>query len=758
MYKHNFIFLFFLSLSQLANSQRISEDQLVWKKAQKLTSCLSIDQKIAQTCQVTLDALLKTDANGQVIKPIVIDPKKCEKLIEQQQIGSVLNVSSHTLDRETWNNLLKTIHSAYNNGKTVAPVLYGVDAIHGANYVVGGTLFPQEIGLAATWNPTLANKMGEITAYETRASGVPWNFSPVLDLGRQPLWSRFFETLGEDPFLASQMGAELVKGYQGTNPAESTRVAACMKHFVGYSLPRSGRDRTPAWIPERLLHELYLPSFKAAVDAGALTVMINSGDVNGTPGHINKYLITDLLKNKWGFKGLAVSDWEDVRMLHTVHKVAASQKDAIIMAINAGLDMSMVPYNGPHEEYLNLFREAVSEKKISMKRLNDAVTRIIYVKLKLGLYEKQLTSWKEYPKFGSEEFKKEAKNAALESITLLKNENEVLPLKKSEKILLVGEAADNLIFHNGAWTHTWQGEDTSFNTKGAMTFRASLGKEFGQNLVFEKGYDLSSVNGWEGCKVENKEKVLQNAAQADKIIICLGEMPATEKPGDVKSLNLCEEQQELVKALQETGKPVILVLLFGKPHIIREIEPKSAAILNAYLPGDMGGDALTEVLLGKVNPSGKLPYTYPKYDGVIEYYDYVNSESKTNKLDAKPIDPQWPFGFGLSYTSYSYSNLKIENHGVGKFKASIDVKNTGPKAGKEVVQWYITDEYASITPANKKLRHFEKISLEPGQSKNLVFTIDSKALQFVNSTNQWTTEPGEFTLKVGDQSVGFLLK
>jgi beta-glucosidase len=350
------------------------------------------------------------------------------------------------------------------------------------------------------------------------------------------------------------------------------------------------------------------------------------------------------------------------------------------------------------------------------------------------------------------------KNAALESITLLKNENEVLPLKKSEKILLVGEAADNLIFHNGAWTHTWQGEDTSFNTKGAMTFRASLGKELGQNRVFEKGYDLSSVNGWEACKVENKEKVLQNAAQADKIIICLGEMPATEKPGDVKSLNLCEEQQELVKALQETGKPVILVLLFGKPHIIREIEPKSAAILNAYLPGDMGGDALTEVLLGKVNPSGKLPYTYPKYDGVIEYYDYVNSESKTNKLDAKPIDPQWPFGFGMSYTSYSYSNLKIENLGGTKFKASVDVKNTGPKAGKEVVQWYITDEYASITPANKKLRHYEKISLEPGQLKNLVFTIDSKDLQFVNTTNQWTTEPGEFTLKVGDQSVGFLLK
>jgi beta-glucosidase len=748
------LYLFFILFGNLATSFS-QEDGILWKKAQKLTSQLSTEQKIAQTCQVTLDALLKTDANGKVIIPIQIDRIKCDKLIAQQQIGSVLNVSTHTLDRKHWNELLASIHQAFRDGKSKVPVIYGVDAIHGANYVVGGTLFPQEIGLAATWNPSLANKMGEITAYETRASGVPWNFSPVLDLGRQPLWSRFFETLGEDPLLASQMGAELVKGYQGTNPAESTRVAACMKHFVGYSLPRSGRDRTPAWIPERILHELYLPSFKAAVDAGALTVMINSGDVNGTPGHINKSLITDLLKTKWGFKGFAVSDWEDIRMLHTVHKVAENHKEAIVMAINAGLDMSMVPYNGPHEEYLNLFKEAISEKKISMKRLNDAVTRIIYVKLKLGLFEKQMNSWNEFPKFASDEFKNAAKNAALESITLLKNENSTLPLKNSDKILLVGEAADNLIFHNGAWTHTWQGEDTAFNTKGALTLRASLQKEMGKNLIFEKGYDLSNVNGWETCKIENKDKVLKSASQADKIIICLGEIPATEKPGDVKSLNLCAEQQELVKELQATGKPVILIFLFGKPHIIRELEPKSSAILNAYLPGDFGGEAITEIIFGKINPSGKLPYTYPKFDGVIEYYDYVNSEAKTNKLDDKPIDPQWPFGYGMSYTTFSYSNLKIENTEGGIIKASVEVKNTGSLAGKEVVQWFITDEYASITPANKKLKHFEKIDLNPGESKTVTFTIDSKTLAFVNTKNKWITEAGTFIVSIGDQKGTF---
>ncbi len=748
------LYLFFILFGNLATSFS-QEDGVLWKKAQKLTSQLSTEQKIAQTCQVTLDALLKTDANGKVIIPIQIDRIKCDKLIAQQQIGSVLNVSTHTLDRKHWNELLASIHQAFRDGKSKVPVIYGVDAIHGANYVVAGTLFPQEIGLAATWNPSLANKMGEITAYETRASGVPWNFSPVLDLGRQPLWSRFFETLGEDPLLASQMGAELVKGYQGTNPAESTRVAACMKHFVGYSLPRSGRDRTPAWIPERILHELYLPSFKAAVDAGALTVMINSGDINGTPGHINKSLITDLLKTKWGFKGFAVSDWEDIRMLHTVHKVAENHKEAIVMAINAGLDMSMVPYNGPHEEYLNLFKEAISEKKISMKRLNDAVTRIIYVKLKLGLFEKEMNSWNEFPKFASDEFKNAAKNAALESITLLKNENSTLPLKNSDKILLVGEAADNLIFHNGAWTHTWQGEDTAFNTKGALTLRASLQKEMGKNLIFEKGYDLSNVNGWETCKIENKDKVLKSASQADKIIICLGEMPATEKPGDVKSLNLCAEQQELVKELQATGKPVILIFLFGKPHIIRELEPKSSAILNAYLPGDFGGEAITEIIIGKINPSGKLPYTYPKFDGVIEYYDYVNSEAKTNKLDDKPIDPQWPFGYGMSYTTFSYSNLKIENTEGGIIKASVEVKNTGSLAGKEVVQWYISDEYASITPANKKLKHFEKIDLNPGESKTVTFTIDSKTLAFVSTKNEWITEAGTFIVSIGDQKGTF---
>jgi beta-glucosidase len=755
-----FFYILIAVIGTTSFSQSKKEDiQLI--KAKQLVSTLSTDQKIAQTCQVTLDALLKTDEKGTVLLPIQIDEKKLNLLIEKQAIGSVLNVSSNTLDRETWNTILSQIHAPFREGKTKTPVIYGVDAIHGANYVVGGTLFPQEIGLAATWNPSLANKMAEITAYETRASGVPWNFSPVLDLGRQPLWSRFFETLGEDPILASEMGAELVRGYQGTNPAESTRVAACMKHFVGYSLPRSGRDRTPAWISERQMKELYLPSFKAAVDAGALTVMINSGDVNGIPGHINKKLITKTLKENWGFKGFAVSDWEDIRMLHTVHKVASNQKGAIIMAINAGLDMSMVPYNGPHEEYLKLFKEAIDEKTISMKRLDDAVTRIIYVKLKLGLYEKQFEPWQSFTKFASTEFKNAAKNTASESITLLKNDNNTLPITKNEKILLVGEAANNLVFQNGAWTHTWQGVDTSFNTQGALNFHEALKNKLGSNLTFVQGYDLSLNDGWESCGLLDKDQLLAASRNADKIIVCLGEMPGTEKPGDVRSLNLCKEQQNLVKMLQETGKPVVLVLLFGKPHIIREIEPKSAAILHAYLPGDYGSEALTEILLGEVNPSGKLPFTYPRYDGVIEHYDYVNSETKTNKTDGLPIHPQWAFGHGLSYTNFSYSDLTVKSIPSDKgneFEATITVKNTGDKTGKEVVQWYITDEYASVAPANKKLKGFEKIDLAPGESKKVIFKFKTKDLRFVGEENKWVVEPGTFRVSCGDQSASFELK
>lgn len=747
---------------QLSYSQ--DTDVQLLKEARRRLKQLSTEEKIAQTCQLTLDAVLKLDEKGRVLEPLQIDETKLKEVIKTNGVGSILNVSSHTLDLKTWASITAKVHQFYQMGETKTPVLYGVDAIHGANYVIGGTLFPQEIGLAATWNPALAEEMGKITAYETRASGVPWNFSPVLDLGRQPLWSRYFETLGEDPYLVSKIGQGLVKGYQGKSLDDPYTVLSCMKHFVGYSYPNSGRDRTPAWIPERQMEELFLPPFKSAVEAGSLSVMINSGDVNGIPGHINHHLITEVLKNRWGFKGFAVSDWEDFRMLHTVHKVAKDQKEAIILAFNAGVDMSMVPYYTTYSEYLNLFKEAVEEGRISKKRLDDAVARILFVKLKLGLYKKQVYNPEMYSKFGSQEFKTTAKQAALESITLLKNEKNLLPLAKNERILLVGEAADNLIFQNGAWTHTWQGVDTAYNTQGALTIRQAFEKQIGAtNLKFSKGYDLSFVDGWETCNLIDLNWLKIEAAMADKIVVCLGEMPATEKPGDVRSLNLPAAYVELMKELASTGKPIVLITLFGKPRIVREVEPFAASIYNAYLPGDYGSEALVDLVFGKENPSGKLPFTYPKYDGVIEHYDYTSAEAKSGKNELNQAhDPQWTFGFGMSYTSFSYTNLKLSKNamqGEDDFiTAEITVTNTGKSKGKETVQWYITDDFASIAPANKRLKGFEKIELNPGESKTVSFKISTSALEFVSQENKWISEKGSFTISVGGQKGSFELK
>ncbi len=736
-------------------------DKQTWSKACKIVSKLSTKEKIAQTCQLTLDAFLKRNNKGDIISPIELDEQKVNELIQKAEIGSVLNVSTHTLTLEQWHTILNKLHESFNKKTSRVPVIYGVDAIHGANYVVGGTLFPQEIGLAATWDPIHANRMGEITAYETRASGVPWNFSPVLDLGRQPLWSRYFETLGEDPFLASSMGAELVKGYQGNSLKDSTRVLACMKHFVGYSLPRSGRDRTPAWIPERIMRELYLPSFKAAVDAGALSVMVNSGDVNGTPGHINKELLTDLLKGDWGFKGFAVSDWKDIVMLHTVHKVAQTRKEAIAMAINAGLDMSMVPEYADGKEYLQLFEEAVNEKKISKKRLNDAATRIVYVKLKLGLFENPIFPLEDYKEFASKDFKKSALQAAEESITLLKNEG-VLPLEKKDKILIVGDAADNLRYQNGAWTHTWQGQEDKYNTKGCLNVHQTFTKELGSNAAFVRGYEIKDLGGWETSTLTKESNFDSLVKWADKIVVCLGELPSTEKPGDIHSLNLDDAQKEVVLSLQKSGKPVVLVLMFGRPRIIRDLVDGSQAIIQAYFPGDYGAEALYKILFGAVNPSGKLPYTYPKYDGVIEYYDYVHSETQTNKSLHPAIDPQWKFGEGLSYTNFTYSDLNISTEAMGinggHIEAKVTVTNSGTTNGKEVVQWYIEDEFATITPANKKLKGFEKIALKAGESKQVSFHIKLEDLGFYNQQAKWTLEKGTFNVQVANLKKSFRLE
>lgn len=723
---------------------------------------MTIEEKVGQTCQITLDAILKKDSLGVLLEPHQIDQEKLDQAILEYNIGSVLNVSNHTFSLEKWHSIIDDIQTIALTTSHKIPIIYGVDAIHGATYIQNSTLFPQEIGLAATWDTSHARVMGAITAYETRASGVPWNFSPVLDLGRQPIWSRFFETLGEDVYLVKTMGKSIINGYQGNGFIDKYHVAACLKHYVGYSYPKSGRDRTPALIPNRTMEEFHLPPFKEAIDAGALTVMINSGEVNGIPGHANKYLLTDILKDKWGFSGFAVSDWEDFINLHKVAQTDSTLKDAIATAINAGVDMSMVPNNPEYKNYCKLLIELVKEGRVSEVRLDDAVRRILRVKHQLGLFnEVRIPIDNDYSKFGSEEHRLASYNAASESITLLKNEKDILPLSTNNSVLLIGPTANSLNCLNGAWTHTWQGVDETYNNKYPTI----------KDVIEER---FSSLNYFEGSKMIMKDgdeadipsSDLQNAVQAakssDVAIICLGELPSTERPGDIYTLDLPKEQQLIVEELSKTGIPIILVLVEGRPKIIRDIEPLSDAIVQAYLPGDQGASAIVDVLCGDINPSGKLPYTYPRHNGVIMHYDHKQSElinANTWKNDF--YNPQWDFGFGLSYTAFEYSNMQITNKTLStenKLLVSVDITNTGKMKGKEVVQLYVRDHFASISPSLRKLKRFTKIELKPSEKRTVEFTIGIEDLKFYGKENKWIAEEGKFSLMINGLSKEFNFK
>jgi beta-glucosidase len=713
---------------------------------------LTVEEKVGQTCQITLDAVAQTDPQGRTLVPLKLDTNKLTEALVKYKVGSILNVSWHTLSRDQWKEITETIHAYYASGRIKSPVIYGIDAIHGVNYTRGATLFPQEIGLAATWNPSIAEEFARITAYETRASGIPWNFSPVLDLGRNPLWSRNFETLGEDPYLCSVMGAAIIKGYQGNNSAsiDSLHVLACMKHFVGYSASMSGRDRTPAWIPDKYMKEYYLPSFKAAVDAGAHTVMINSGTVNGVPGHVNQALIQHTLKDDWRFRGFAVSDWEDFNMLHTVHRVAPDLKTAYEQAFNAGVDMSMVPLSPDYKFYCESMIQSVNEGKISLDRLNDAVNRISSTKQAVGLMNKVQPSLNQYTAFGSAQHKLAAKTAALESITLLKN-NDILPLNASAKFLVAGPTSDNLIFLNGAWTHTWQGMDTSFNTQGCKTIVQAFQDKYGTNCIFSKGVELFKEREVEQSRFVSLEDYIKKLDEVETVVLCLGELPSTEKPGDLRSLNLDSKQLELAKMAYTKKKRVILLLVEGRPRIIRDIVDQAAAVVQCYLPGDYGAEALIELISGEANFSGKLPYTYPKYDGVMEFYDRPRSVDRSNVGDFNAFNPEWPFGFGLHYGEVSYEHLKSnevlsEN---SPWEISVDVINKGHREIDEVVQLYVGDEIASMVPAGEQLKRFQKVKIPAGKSVTVHFVLNKTDLMLVNESGEWVFEPGTFTYTIG---------
>lgn len=725
-----------------------------------LMSEMTIEEKVGQTCQITLDAILVRDSAGSVVEPHVIDEVKLQEAIGKYKVGSMLNVSSHTLSLVQWHYIINEVQSASLELNKNVPIIYGVDAIHGANYIQGGTLFPQEIGLAATWNLNHAETLGHITAYETRASGVPWNFSPVLDLGRQPLWSRNFETLGEDVYLASEMGKAIVEGYQ--SDLDEYHVAACLKHYVGYSNPASGRDRTPAWIPERMMEEYYLPPFEKSINAGALTVMVNSGEVNGIPGHANKYLLTDILKDKWGFKGFAVSDWEDFINLHKVAQTDSTRKAAIATAMNAGVDMSMVPNSPDYKEYCELLVELVTEGAVSMERLDDAVRRILYVKKEMGLFDEAgVPANADYSKFGSEEHANLAYQAAAESVTLLKNEDSILPLAKTEKVLLIGPTANSLNCLNGAWTHTWQGVDEKYNSD-EPTIKEVFEARY-ENVRYFEGSRMLMVDGDEADEpAKDLQAAVKAAASADVAVVCVGEMPSTERPGDIYSLELAEEQKRIVESLEKTGIPVVLVLVEGRPKVVSDIEPLCDAVIQAYLPGDQGAKAIVDVISGDVNPSGKLPYTYPRHAGAILHYDHKQSEViNANTWQNDFYNPQWDFGFGLSYTTYEYSNLRLSAKTISsndELSVSVDVKNTGDRDGKEVVQLYTRDHYASISPSLKKLKRFEKIDLKAGESTTVEFSLTAEDLEFYGLNDKWVAEDGEFSVMVGGQIADFNLK
>lgn len=726
-----------------------------------LIAQMSIEEKVGQTCQITLDAIHRTDEKGQALVPAQIDPNKLKEALEVYHVGSILNVGAHTLTRDEWKSIMTAVHAPYLKKEQNIPILYGIDAIHGVNYTVGGTLFPQEIGLAATWNTELARQMGEVTAYECRASGLPWNFSPVLDLGRQPLWSRHFETLGEDPVLGTQMGVALVEGYQGKGESvDQFHAAACLKHFVGYSASFSGRDRTPAFIPEKYMQELYLPAFKAAVEMGALTLMINSGVVNGIPGHANYQLLTQTLKNDWGFKGFVVSDWEDFIMLHTVHRTAPSLAEAAIQAFNAGVDMSMVPSNPQYKSYCQDMIKAVKEGKISMERLNDAVRRILYVKNQLGLFTNPLPQLDQYPLFGSAKFKNMAKQAALESITLLKNESQTLPLQSTQRILVAGPGAASINMLNGAWTHTWQGMDASYNTTGVLNIFQALQHQLPTaSISYQKGVELYLEMDFEASKFVELDSYKKALKKNDVVVICVGELPATEKPGDIRSLQLDDKQKELVRLAKAAKKKVVLVLLEARPRIINDIEPLCDAIIQAYLPGDQGGAALAELVTGKVDFSGRLPYTYPRYDGVIEFYDHPRSVDRSKAGDFSAYNPQWDFGFGLSYHTGKINGMRFvkKDEQKGTFDIEVNVSNDGTTPIQMVVPLYLSDLYASTTPENKRLIDFYKVTLRPGENKTLEFGFDAAALKRVSADGKWRAEKGTFEIFCGKEKLTFEL-
>ena len=750
-----------LAYTASANVPVIKSDPKIEAQVEQTLKKLTLEEKIGQMMELVTDLFGANDKNGV----FYIDEHKTDSILSRYKIGSILNAPNTCAPTaKQWEKYIAQIQKI-SMKRIGIPCVFGLDQNHGSTYTQDGTLFPQNINVAATFNREIARRSAEATAYETRAVSVPWTYSPTVDLGRDARWPRIWENFGEDCYLSSEMGKAMVYGFQGENPnnIDQYHIATSMKHFMGYGVPWTGKDRTPAYISPADLREKHFAPFLAGLQAGALTVMVNSASVNGMPMHANKDILTGWLKEETGWDGVLITDWADINNLYTREMVAKDKKDALRIAINAGIDMIMEPYSCDACGYLV---ELVKEGKIPMSRIDDACRRVLRMKYRLDLFKNPTQKLKNYPKFGGEEFAKLALEGATESMVLLKNEklqdgNPVLPLAKGKKILLTGPNANQMRCLDGGWSYTWQGHRADEFAGKYNTIYEAFCNEYGkENVILNQGVTYNEKGKyWE----ENEPQILGAVAaakDADVIVACIGENSYTETPGNLTDLWLSENQRNLVKALAQTGKPVILVLNEGRPRLIADIEPLAQGIINILIPGNMGGDALVNLVSGKSNFSGKMPYTYPKEINSLANYDFKKSEEVGTMEGAydynAKITQQWGFGYGLSYTSYKYSNLKVSQsdfrHG-DIIKVSVDVKNTGKVAGKESVLLFSSDLIASMVPDGRRLRAFDKIELQPGETKTVTFDLNADDLAFVGYDGKWVLEEGDFKLMIADQTV-----
>ena len=744
-----------LAYTASANVPVIKSDPKIEAQVEQTLKKLTLEEKIGQMMELVTDLFGANDKNGV----FYIDEHKTDSILSRYKIGSILNAPNTCAPTaKQWEKYIAQIQKI-SMKRIGIPCVFGLDQNHGSTYTQGGTLFPQNINVAATFNREIARRSAEATAYETRAVSIPWTYSPTVDLGRDARWPRIWENFGEDCYLSSEMGKAMVYGFQGEDPnnIDQYHIATSMKHFMGYGVPWTGKDRTPAYISPADLREKHFAPFLAGLQAGALTVMVNSASVNGMPMHANKDILTGWLKEETGWDGVLITDWADINNLYTREMVAKDKKDALRIAINAGIDMIMEPYSCDACGYLV---ELVKEGKIPMSRIDDACRRVLRMKYRLDLFKNPTQKLKNYPKFGGEEFAKLALEGATESMVLLKNEGNILPLQHGKKILLTGPNANQMRCLDGGWSYTWQGHRADEFAGKYNTIYEAFCNEYGkENVILNQGVTYNE----KGKYWEENEPQIQGAVDAaknvDVIVACIGENSYTETPGNLTDLWLSENQRNLVKELAKTGKPVVLVLNEGRPRLIADIEPLALGIIDILIPGNMGGDALVNLVSGKSNFSGKMPYTYPKEINSLANYDFKKSEEVGTMEGAydynAKITQQWGFGYGLSYTSYKYSNLKVSQsdfrHG-DIIKVSVDVKNTGKVAGKESVLLFSSDLIASMVPDGRRLRAFDKVELQPGETKTMTFELKADDLAFVGWNGKWRLEEGDFKLMIADQS------